>query len=454
MSTLADALTLLIAIGVPFFFRFVGVLFVSEVILALLLPVLAAVRLRMVFRPSMRVIFVLLGFWLCGQIFSDALRRTNTVDWLRGNALIVFFAIDLIGLAALLGKNERRKVIFASGFALSTLLAAWFEPALDLPDDPWKWGYSTGANLAAVLISTYLIHRRLYLFAGIVFAGIVFVNLFENYRSPVLFFLITVALTMPVVPERIGVVRILPRAGSAMRIVVLAGFAVGAAWSASTLVSLVTVTGLVGEGAQGKNRAQKYSRGGIILGARPEILVSSQAAMESPIIGHGSWAKDPKYVEMLYDMQVENGIKMNRGELQEAIAGVIPAHSYLMQAWVWAGILGAIFWVYVLWMVCKAIIKIAILLPPLAPLYVWLLVSFIWAIMFSPFGNTARTVAALNIVIVVDFLEGNPTRGSLSRRKIQTTRWRRSVRVHRSALKGVRALTLSGNPRISPCAIL
>jgi hypothetical protein len=153
-------------------------------------------------------------------------------------------------------------------------------------------------------------------------------------------------------------------------------------------------------------------------------------------------------------MQVENGIKMNRGELQEAIAGVIPAHSYLMQAWVWAGILGAIFWVYVLWMVCKAIIKIAILLPPLAPLYVWLLVSFIWAIMFSPFGNTARTVAALNIVIVVDFLEGNPTRGSLSRRKIQTTRWRRSVRVHRSALKGVRALTLSGNPRISPCAIL
>ena len=31
----------------------------------------------------------------------------------------------------------------------------------------------------------------------------------------------------------------------------------------------------------------------------PEFAVGLQAALDSPIIGHGSWAKDMKYLEML-----------------------------------------------------------------------------------------------------------------------------------------------------------
>ena len=123
--------------------------------------------------------------------------------------------------------------------------------------------------------------------------------------------------------------------------------------------------------------------------------------LDSPILGHGSYAKDLKYTEMLSDIQVENGIQTDL-EDQEDSKGMIPAHSHLMSTWVQAGILGAIFWLYILWIVLKGIIRVATLRPPNAPLYAWMLVGFSWDILFSPFGNTARMQEALMLVIILD----------------------------------------------------
>jgi hypothetical protein len=43
---------------------------------------------------------------------------------------------------------------------------------------------------------------------------------------------------------------------------------------------------------------------GLLLGRRAEILSSSAAIMHSPIIGHGSWANAPMYIDI--DIHIEN----------------------------------------------------------------------------------------------------------------------------------------------------
>jgi O-antigen ligase len=234
------------------------------------------------------------------------------------------------------------------------------------------------------------------------------VNLIFNYRSPVLFLLVTMVLVLPIIPEQVGLLRILPRAGSVLRVLVLAGIALGAGLASEGLIHLVTSLGLVGEDAQAKNQSQFQSSQGFLLGGRPEILVSSRAVLESPILGHGSGAKDMKYVEMLSDIQAEEGMKVDLQDEEESFQGLIPAHSHLMGAWVQAGIVGALFWAYIFRLTAKALVRVAVLRPALSPVYAFMLVGFLWDILFSPFGSFERFLDALLIVIILDLLESAP----------------------------------------------
>jgi hypothetical protein len=225
-----------------------------------------------------------------------------------------------------------------------------------------------------------------------------------NFRSPLLNFLVTMALILPVIPEHIGRLTLLPRAGSAMRVVVLAAIALSAGFAASGLVHFATSSGLVGHEAQAKNAAQLGSGVGMLLGGRSEILVSSRAVMDSPILGHGSAGRDYKYVEMWNDIQAEFGASLDLQDIEANSKGLIPTHSHLMNAWVKAGILGGIFWIFIWWLALKGIFRVAIERPSLAPLYTYMLVELLWNILFSPFGGTRRATVSLMIVIILDLL--------------------------------------------------
>ena len=405
-SIIGDAITLVVGLSSSFTVHLVGELPVAEVILVIFLPVFIILRGARLVRPGLKTVFNLMVLWLFGAVLTDIYRATPAHDWLRGDATIVFFAIDLLGVAVLVGKNERRKVIFLAAFAIGALLAVRFQPSV--LTDFWKFGYSTGTNLLVALISCYFFSRRQYAIAGLLLAGIMGVNLLFDFRSQVLFFLIAMVLALPVIPEQVGGLRILPRAGSAARLAVLAGLALAAGGSAYGVVHLASASGLLGDEAQAKDEGEARSGGGVLLGGRPEILVSSRAVWDSPILGHGSWAKDVKYLEMLNDLQAEYGSGFDLNNAEELSEGVIPAHSHLMGAWIQAGILGAFIWFYLFFLALKAIVRISVLRPACTPIYAFMLVALLWDILFSPFGMTKRMTEALLIVIMVDLLESAP----------------------------------------------
>ena len=81
--------------------------------------------------------------------------------------------------------------------------------------------------------------------------------------------------------------------------------------------------GWLGAGAQTKYVEQSGSLG-VLVGGRSEVLVSTQAIMDSPILGHGSWAKDFTYVDLLAARLSSAGYEIGAGRAKLASSRPTP----------------------------------------------------------------------------------------------------------------------------------
>jgi O-antigen ligase len=127
---------------------------------------------------------------------------------------------------------------------------------------------------------------------------------------------------------------------------------------------------------------------------RLEFLVGLQAIWDSPIIGWGSWGKDPHYIRIFEEITEKAGLHFYSEEKS------IPSHSFLLGAWVEAGIGGAIFWFILLLQSLKGLKNL--LKFNIQPIVVltFILSAFIWDILFSPFGAHERLYAAFFTVLL------------------------------------------------------
>lgn len=418
MSFGGDVLVAAIGLATCFILKVVGEIPGGELLLIPFAPILFVIHPKRILGTKRHVrILIFTGLWLVGQVVTDIYRHTAIVDWARADASIIALGLDFICLAGLLTHSERRKAIFAVSLAIGSLLSTKISPSAALDSYPWKFGYAFGVILLGVFICCHFYEKRQYLIAGFILAALIAINLAFDYRSPVLDLMITMTLLLPVIPERVGNFQLLPKIGSIQRIWVLACFALIGGGLASYLVTHLAESGVLGYNAQMKNAEQSQNKYGILIGGRPEVLVSSRAVLDSPILGHGSWAKDVKYVDMLLDIQDKYGVgvQVDPQEKEEVLEGLIPAHSHLMTAWVWAGILGALYWAYVLGLTLKAIVRASLRPTRLTPLYVYVLVSFIWDILFSPLGATGRIDTIFYIICALDILNWELPRTTIKR---------------------------------------
>jgi hypothetical protein len=406
-SHFGDTYVVLTAIATSFSVHLIGDLPIGEILLIGALPVLVLLGARRALRSDLKPVYALWFLWLIGQIIADVYNHIAFLDRLRGVSLIIFFGLDILGLSLLVGGRERRKVLFLIGLMIGALAQVKLQPSAAVVEYPWKFGYAWGAMLFATLVSCFFYAKRQLLLSALPILFICGVNLLLNYRSPVLEMLVTLVVVYPIIPERLGGVRLLPHSGSFARVLVLTVFVVGAGLMASSLIHFVTRAGYLSEAAAEKNEEQSGT-GGLLLGGRPEIVIGLRAALDAPILGHGSWAQDFKYQEMLADMLAENGGSEIPVRALEYAGSLIPSHSHIVGSWVYAGITGLIFWSYILSVIARAIVRITVLRPPLAPIYTWLMIGMLWDIGFSPFASFRRLTEGFLLIVMFDLLEIGP----------------------------------------------
>jgi hypothetical protein len=186
-----------------------------------------------------------------------------------------------------------------------------------------------------------------------------------------------------------------------LRVALLAFTIVGTLWGFTQVYSHYAEQGVFGEYAQRKLALQNNGAGGLLLGGRSEILASSQAILDSPLLGHGSWPRDPIYGAILLQKRAEWGYKEVDGNGRQ-LDDLIPTHSYVFGAWVEAGLAGALFWLFLLgWTIHNFLTASGC--EPLLPLFAFGGFMLVWDILFSPLGMPTRFISPFFMAAMVLF---------------------------------------------------
>ena len=364
-----------------------GRLFLPELLLISILPLLVAKKGWLLLQTKPRLILILGMIWLIAQIITDLIRMIPFEDFSRGWAKIIFLMLNFSAIYLLLVDNVKRIILFTVGFAIGDLLSFYINPSEFALAAPWKFGLATPTSQIIILIAQWRIITRIRLLQElliIVFGGLA---IYLGSRSLGGFFILSGLLLYihhtPKVRNWFTKKRV-----SSMRAVLLFTIMSLSAWGMLTIYGIAASSGMLGEKAEIKYHKQSGDYG-VLLGGRVEILASSQAIIDSPLIGHGSWAKDPKYRLNLLEL-ANLGYEINEQAILESKNDRIPSHSHLFGAWVEAGILGALFWVWVFTFVIHTLYKIFKIEHVLLPLLITILIVAAWSILFSPFGALER----------------------------------------------------------------
>lgn len=376
-------------------FNLVGSLPLAEILTAFAFPFILQRHPELLKRPGARAILILMGIWLFSQMTSDMVNGFAFADRLKGMARVIFFAIDFVVFSALVGKNVKRIVLLAVALAFSEVIRL---PSygLDSYGTAWKYGGSLAASIFVVVMGCYLCAKRRYGLYILSVAALAFMNLHYGYRSQIGVDLVTIVFTLPIFPIDKGI-----RNNNIFRATVLLIGSLGALWLAQKIVREAVKNGYFEASVEQKFESQASGTLGVLIGARPEIPVAIRAIEDDPILGHGSYALDAKYVALLQDYQYRFGYSSSDEPLELAVPG-IPTHSHLTASWVEGGVLASFIWFYLLWLIVRAMTIVSSIRPLLGPLYAFLFTGFFWDILFSPFGYDRRIFESFFMVLLVN----------------------------------------------------
>lgn len=390
---LAFAIPVLIAVEVPG----LGTIYLAELCLIGLLPVLVVMRGKALQSRSLAFILLLGLVYFGAQVITDVFRETPFSDYARGWSRILFLLLSFVSCYLLIGGNRARILCYAGGLVVGATIYLLLQNPLSAIG--WKFGFA-GPTTTLLLMSFALVpvlRSPSSLVGPVIMLALGAFSAFMNYRSWGGILMISAAfLSVPAILRLFG---LKPRPLTYGRMVVVGALLLGTAFGALKLYGVAAESGALGEKSREKYETQSALGDlGILLGGRSESLVTVQAIQDSPLIGHGSWAKDRYYAELRQLMLYRLGF-VNR--FIEPENDLIPTHSHLLGAWVEAGLGGAIFWLGMLAMIIAALRRLYASDDPLRPYLVFVMFLFIWDILFSPFGAQRRLTNGFLMVVVI-----------------------------------------------------
>lgn len=349
-------------------------------------------------------IFIFLSvLWLISQVSTDLYRNTPTVDALKGSANIIFFISNFYALYVLCFLRLKRLMFFTIGILISQITDYFIAPNLYVESQPWKFGFGTLANILFIFIAGSIAvqfrGKLKYFFVIFSLLSLVGFNFYVGSRS--LGLILFISLIFYIFSEMGLQKRFKETKFQFKHYLYILIIGLLSIFIIYTSYGYFASNGYLGIDAQEKYINQSSGTLGILFGSRQEILVSSIAIYDSPFIGHGSWAKDEQYADLLKvfmsDFEYETSTIIYDGDNY----GLIPTHSFLLGAWVYSGIFGAMFWLYVFFITAQSLVKSIGMKSQYKLFIIYVSLALLWDILFSPLGLYSRIYASLMIVVVL-----------------------------------------------------
>lgn len=349
------------------------------------------------FDRDAQLFLFMFGLWFAGAVITDIVRQTEFADFSRGWAKILLFAITF-AFSYIASRTSLVPIVYLYvGLQFGSLAQQIISPSAYFIDEPWKFGYGPPVTiLVLALISTRGFLERFKVLGQLgVLATIAIANLAGNTRSVFGILVVTAGLVWVAVQfDRFRRQRPLPKW------VFVATLACGIVLSQGVVSAyeLAASNGLLGQAAFEKYESQSQASLSILQAGRTESLVSLQAIQDSPLIGHGSWARDFYYIGLYVRALEDSGLRV-AGDAYEN--DLIPTHSFLLGAWVESGILGGLFWMFCIVVAIRALYASFHIPYASRPLVIFVVVNFFWCVFFSPFGAQERFFVAVELCIML-----------------------------------------------------
>ena len=387
-------------------FHTIGNLLGSDILFVLAFLCLLMRRKIRLSSPLAKRCVLLILLWLAAQVVTDIVRRSAFEDYARGWSKILLTLIAFTVLYPLLYGRRRRILLYGWGLALGAALLFWFNPDRLGEDHPWKFGISYPITLAVFLWISRRSSRTVEAVLLAVLIGLL--NVYLNARSRGGFCLATAAYLVAgslwrrrgSPPVHVHLKTILVSATA----MILAGLLVISAYE------YAAGAGLLGNEARRKYEAQASGKFGILLGGRSDLLGAFAAVYDSPLLGHGSWARDPRYVLLDLQAMAQFGYENTEDMENELVSNGfrIPAHSFLLEGWVESGLAGAVFWGWVFLVGLGALLRFRPARLEFSPIAAFGVCSLLWDIAFTSYGSQYRLIAPYYIVILMTGVPSAP----------------------------------------------
>lgn len=330
------------------------------------------------------------SIWLIVQLFSDLINKAETIDTIKILAQIVVIMILIYWATNWFQTKNSKLDAFLLGYCLSVVPNYYLTPSIFMQFEPWKFCFGPGFTILMLL---WFSKKNIPLPIQIVtMIPLIYLDILWGSRALALVTLISwisCVLSRLIIAKKINILMsllILPIAGLLL----------------SNVYHQMAVSGNLGTYQQIK-ATQQFGSGPLILVARSELLYELSAIKNHLLIGMGSNPSiSTEISNEVYNLNLKLGVDLKKTAAYQYLitTGKIPQHSLLFSFWMTGGVVGAIFWINLLFMLTKWMIKTRIEGAEYLYLSRFLYVGFLWNLLFSPLGAGQRVLLAITLATI------------------------------------------------------
>lgn len=399
---------------------------ISEAVCCLIGPFLFLKNLSVYRRDGVSLYFYLLLFWILGALFSDYYNHSIFAQYLRGFTVpLTLFSVSVC-VYHLLRRNPLNLKWVLIGIAVSSVISIFIfqrGTAGELAAEGQTsaavervvgyklfWTDQVKTWLSLPIQCWYQSIPSAFMLLAII--GIAVSNAMAGGRS--LFAVTLLSLFFVLVGGKTE--RTIARLKRHIPFMVVGLFLLMLLVKA--LYSYAATHGLLSEAETIKYESQTAHGSGIMAllkGGRADFFIGLDAALDRPIVGHGSQAFDTKGYEREFIFEYGSDIERKNYLCAEAkgYLRTIRSHSHIICYWMWHGVFALLFWIYVFYLLLQTIRRRLSLIPEWFGYFALTLPAFAWDYFFSPLGLRVNECVLYASMLILVRLERLRIRGGV-----------------------------------------
>ena len=392
----------------------VGKIGISEFAMACLAPFVFISNIPIFKRDGLVCFFWLLFLWLAGAVFVDVYTRNYFPFMLKGIAVPITLFANFVCIYVLLRHDLNNLKWLLLGIAISSVVSIFFFQRGIAGELASAYGMEAGVEKIVgyklfwvSLLTTWLtlpitgwyqkVPKVYSIFALLFLAAF---NLASGGRSAFLVAAMSVLLVTFAGKTRESLQFIKRHMGTMLVLLCVFGGAMKVVYEYAATHGFM--------GVEEKIKYEKSSEEGssalhLLLDSRGGTFIGLFAALDKPILGHGSVAIDDYGYALDFflkygSLETYKNVEEKRLEFG---AHTIPAHSHIINFWMWHGIFGLVFWLYVIALALKTLFSGMHIYPPWFGYLAVTIPAFLWDVLFSPLGLRVNTATLFAVMFYV-----------------------------------------------------